>query len=83
MTPFEIGLCAGIAWAAVLVVWALAEMTSGEPSSWLIMVACIYEGFDLTPRGLAIGAAWAFADGFLSGFLISWIINVVLSFFLH
>ncbi|MFZ2957103.1 MAG: hypothetical protein WA705_09455 [Candidatus Ozemobacteraceae bacterium] len=81
MTPFEIGLCAGIVWAAILVVWALAEMTSGDPSPWLVMVACVYEGFDLTPRGLLFGAAWAFVDGFISGYVVSWLGTAILSLF--
>ncbi len=77
MTPFEIGILVGMAWAAVLTVWALAEITSGEPSPWLLVVAIVYEGFDLTPRGIIHGAAWAFADGFISGYVISWIAALI------
>ncbi|OQA05808.1 MAG: hypothetical protein BWY66_02223 [bacterium ADurb.Bin374] len=77
MTPFEIGILVGMAWAAVLTVWALAEITSGEPSPWLLVVAVVYEGFDLTPRGILQGAAWAFADGFISGYVISWLASLI------
>jgi hypothetical protein len=75
MTPVEIGLLAGIMWAFALVVWTLAEITSGEPSPWLLLIAYIYEGFNFTPKGILVGAAWAFADGFISGFVISFLIN--------
>jgi hypothetical protein len=62
-------------WAFALVVWTLAEITSGEPSPWLLLIAYIYEGFNFTPKGILVGAAWAFADGFISGFVISFLIN--------
>jgi hypothetical protein len=75
MTPLEIGILAGIMWAFALVVWTLAEITGGEPSPLLLLIAYIYEGFNFTPRGILIGACWAFADGFISGYVISFIIK--------
>lgn len=76
MSPIEIGFCFGMAWAAILVVWSLAEITTGDPSPWLLLVACVYEGFDLTPRGILFGAFWAFADGFISGYVIAWVLSI-------
>ena len=73
MTPFEVGLSLGIAWAAILVVWSLADVTTGEPSPWLLLITCIYHGFELTPVGILFGAVWAFADGFISGYVISYL----------
>jgi hypothetical protein len=77
VTPIDVGFLLGVLWASVLVVWTLAEMTSGEPSPWVVMVACIYQGYDLSPRGILVGGLWAFADGFISGYVIwsivSWI----------
>lgn len=77
MTPLEIGILAGFMWAFALVVWTLTEITSGEPSPWLMLIAYIYEGFNFTPKGILIGAGWAFADGFISGYILgllfSWI----------
>lgn len=75
MTSFEIGILAGMIWAFALVVWTLAEITAGEPSPWLLLVAYIYEGFNFTPRGILVGAGWAFADGFITGYVVSFIIN--------
>lgn len=75
MTPFEIGILAGMIWSFALVVWTLAEITSGEPSPWLMLVAYIYEGFNFTPAGILKGASWAFADGFISGYIISLLIQ--------
>ncbi len=77
MSPVEIGFCLGIAWAAFLVVWSLAEITTGEPSPWLLLIAYIYEGFDLTPKGILLGAGWAFADGFISGYIIAWLWSLI------
>ena len=73
MTPFEIGILGGFAWAAILVVWALADLTSGEPSPYLVLVGFVYEGFDYSWKGIFIGALWAFADGFISGFCLWWL----------
>jgi len=77
VTPLEIGILAGFVWSSILTVWALAEITSGEPSPWLLLVAAVYEGFDLTPRGILRGAVWAFADGFISGYLVTWLLSWV------
>jgi len=71
MSPFEIGILVGIMWAFALVVWTLTEITSGEPSPWLMLIAYIYEGFNFTPKGILTGAGWAFADGFISGYILS------------
>ena len=70
MTPVEVGFIGGVTWAAVLLVWTLAELTLGEPSPWLLLVPMVYDGFDFSPKGIMIGAFWAFADGFVSGFLL-------------
>ncbi len=78
LTPFEIGLLAGLIWAIVLIVWALVSMTSGEASQWLVLVAYIYEGFDFSTGGLLKGAAWAFADGFVSAYVISYVIQLLI-----
>ena len=69
MTPIEVGFLAGLMWAFALVVWTLAEITSGEPSPWLILIAYIYEGFNFTPKGIMIGAGWAFTDGLFQDML--------------
>ena len=75
MTPLDAGILAGLMWAFTLVIWTLAEVTTGEPSPWLILVAYIYDGFNFTTKGILIGATWAFVDGFISGFIISSIIT--------
>ncbi|MBI3038486.1 hypothetical protein HYY75_05460 [bacterium] len=74
MTSFEVGICTGIVWAAILVVWTLADITTGEPSQLLLLISLIYDGYDFTPKGLLVGALWAFVDGFYSGYIISWIV---------
>lgn len=78
MTPFEIGILAGMIWAFILIVWTLAEITTGEPSPWLLLVAYIYEGFNFSPKGILTGAAWAFADGFITGYVVSFLFSWLL-----
>lgn len=77
MTPFEIGILTGMMWAFVLVVWTLSELTSGEPSPWLMLIVYIYDGFNFSPRGILIGASWAFVDGFITGYIISYVLTWV------
>ena len=77
MTPIELGICLGAVWSAILVVWSLADVTTGEPSPWLLVIACVYDGYDLTPRGIMFGAVWAFVDGFISGYVISWLLSFI------
>lgn len=77
MTPVEVGLLCGILWASILTAWALADQVGDEPHPLLVVIQEIYAGFDPTWKGIAIGALWAFADGFLSGYALatlwSWI----------
>jgi hypothetical protein len=77
MTPLEVGICLGLVWSAILTVWSLADLTTGDPSPWLLLVACVYDGFDLTPRGITLGAVWAFVDGCVSG----WFLATLVSYF--
>lgn len=79
MSPVEIGIMCGVAWAMILVVWTLTEMTTGEPSPWIMLVFYVYQGFNFTTKGIITGACWAFADGFVSGFVISFMIQWIIS----
>lgn len=77
MTPLEIGIVAGVVWALVLTVWALVSVTLGEASHWIVLITYIYEGFDFSAKGILIGAAWAFCDGFVSGFVLAYLFKIV------
>ena len=77
MSPLEIGFIAGFVWAVVLTVWALVAVTIGEASPLLVLITYVYEGFEFTAKGILIGAAWAFADGFVSGFVIAYLIKIL------
>ncbi|MBF0543488.1 MAG: hypothetical protein HQM08_03595 [Candidatus Riflebacteria bacterium] len=81
MSPFEIAICSGIIWASILIVWTLAELTTGDPHPLLVLIMQVYDGFDFTPWGLIVGGTWAFADGFVSGFVISWFGKALFWFF--
>lgn len=78
MTTLEIALLFGFIWAITLVVWALASITSGERSNLLLMVAYVYEGFNFSTKGIVLGAAWAFADGFVTAYLVTCLLRLLL-----
>jgi hypothetical protein len=77
MTIFEIAILSGFTWAITLVVWVLASITSGARSPLLVMVAYVYEGFNFTTKGIVKGAAWAFADGFVTAYLITYLLRLM------
>ncbi len=78
MTTFEIAFLSGFAWALTLVVWTLATITSGTKNHLLVIVAYVYEGFNFTAKGIAKGAAWAFADGFVTAYLVVYVVKLLL-----
>lgn len=69
-----IALTSAITLAAwVVFLGVLARFGWGE--YWRDLIADLYLGYDDSALGLAIGATWAFADGFTVGFAYAWLYN--------
>lgn len=69
-----LGLTLGVLWGGGLLVATLWVMIGGG-GGHLVMLKRFYLGYDLTPLGAAIGAIWAFVDGFIGGWLLAWLYN--------
>ena len=78
LDPLRLGLAAGIICAAGIALMAcLARLFEwGGPAGEII--ASVYIGYGATWAGLAAGARWGFADGFVGGFLITCLYNLLL-----
>lgn len=72
-----LGMSLGITWGlAVLVLGVLAK--AGKIGLlWVSMLSSVYIGFATTPKGIAIGVAWAFAEAFVCGIVIALIYNLI------
>ncbi|NIP17910.1 MAG: hypothetical protein GWM87_06960 [Xanthomonadales bacterium] len=68
-------LACGILWSAALflVTWwvIVLEGSSGNPT-W---IGSIYIGYNISPLGSIIGAAWGFVDGLIGGAVLAWLYN--------
>lgn len=72
--PWALGLTGGITTAVwVVSIGLLARIGWGE--RWASLFSDLYLGYDTSRRGLAIGAVWAFADGFTVGAAFAWLYN--------
>jgi hypothetical protein len=69
-----LGNAMGLLWAGAVVVLGLTARRSWG-YEWRDLLADVYLGYDSTNRGLVVGAAWAFADGFAGAYLLAWFYN--------
>lgn len=67
-------LACGLLWAVGVVGLGLLAR-SGWGRRWERLLADAYRGYDESGRGLAVGAGWAFADGFTGGLAFAWLYN--------
>ncbi|SEO08776.1 hypothetical protein SAMN05216388_100819 [Halorientalis persicus] len=65
-----LGKAMGSLWAGAVVVLGVAARL-GWGDEWRDLLADVYLGYDSTAKGLTVGAAWAFADGFVGAYLLA------------
>lgn len=77
LDPRAFGLACGLLWAgAVVVLGVLARFGWGD--RWERLLADVYRGYGESTTGLAIGAVWAFLDGFSGGYAFAWLYDALL-----
>ena len=69
-----LGSAVGVLWAGGVVVLGLTARL-GWGDKWRDMLSDVYIGYDSTPRGITMGAVWAFVDGFVGAYLLAWLYN--------
>lgn len=72
-----LGLSLAITWTLLVVLSGILAATMNYGGAWMTLLSSIYIGFDATPKGIAIGALWAFADGLIVGVLVAFFYNFV------
>lgn len=76
LDPLALGVTGGLTTAVwVVSIGVLARFGWGD--RWRDLFADLYLGYDSSATGLAVGAAWAFVDGFTVGAGFAWLYNAV------
>lgn len=76
LDPWALGLTGGVTLAVwVVFIGVLARIGWGD--RWRQLFADLYPGYGSSALGLAIGASWAFVDGFTVGAAFAWLYNTV------
>ncbi|MDG5776214.1 bacteriophage holin [Haloarculaceae archaeon H-GB2-1] len=70
-----LGRAMGLLWAGAVVALGLAARR-GWGDEWRDLLSDVYLGYDSTNRGVAVGAVWAFADGFVGAYLLAKLYNL-------
>jgi hypothetical protein len=74
------GMATGAAAATLMLAISIARVTLPTAHQFpLVLLREYFAGFDLTPLGIAIGVAWAFAVGFVGGWFGAFCRNLALA----
>jgi hypothetical protein len=74
--PLALGVAIGVLWALYVFCVGITAMF-GWGEVLVGALASLYIGYAASIVGAAIGAIWAFVDGFVAGLVIAWIYNRV------
>lgn len=74
--PLALGIAIGVLWAIYVFFAGIAAMF-GWGNALVEALASLYIGYGASVVGAAIGALWAFVDGFIAGVVIAWVYNAV------
>ncbi len=74
LDPKALGLTGGLTLSAWVVVLGLLSRI-GWGDRWRQLFADLYPGYGSSTAGLAVGATWAFVDGFSVGVAFAWLYN--------
>ncbi|MFA5286753.1 MAG: bacteriophage holin [Candidatus Omnitrophota bacterium] len=69
------GFTLGIVWGLSLVIMGILAMTINYGAAFVHALSKLYLGYDLSVRGIILGAIWGFVDAGLGGFAIAWLYN--------
>ncbi len=67
---------------AMAIMWSLSILVTGFTAmhGWggmfVEVMGSLYKGYDATPKGACIGAAWAFGDGLVGGAVLAFLYNM-------
>lgn len=67
-------LACGLLWSGAVVALGIVARV-GWGRRWERLLADVYRGYSESVPGLAVGAVWAFVDGFTGGYAFAWLYN--------
>jgi len=70
-----LGLTLGIVWSASLLTMGILAMTINYGVDFVNALGKFYLGYNMTIKGLIIGAIWGFFDAGIGGIVIGWLYN--------
>jgi hypothetical protein len=73
------GIAMGVAGALLMAGVTLLSLVEAPEWKGLALLSNYFAGYSVTWSGVAIGAAWAFAVGFVTGWLIAFARNLTLA----
>ncbi len=76
LNVLSLALAFAIIWAAGVFLFTWLIIFREGPTGEKTLLGRIYLGYKITPAGSIIGAAWAFADGFITAAIFAWIYNL-------
>ena len=74
LSPNALGIAIGVLWALYVVFCGITAMF-GWGVALVDTLSSLYIGYAPSIVGAAIGAIWAFVDGYIAGVVIGWIYN--------
>ena len=77
MSIRALALTAGIFGAATMFFLAWWLILTGNAEGPPTLLERIYIGYDFTPMGSVIGAAWGFVDWGIAGAIFAWLYNKI------
>lgn len=76
LSAVGLGFAAAVLCALSMVVLGVLNMQYGIGAKMIELVASLYKGYDATWHGIAIGAGYSAAKGFVGGLLFGWVYNI-------
>jgi hypothetical protein len=73
--PLALGIAIGVLWALYVGGLGITAMFNWG-TALVAPLASLYIGYAASIVGAIVGAAWAFADGFVAGVVIAWVYNL-------
>lgn len=76
LSACALGVSLGVLSVIWVVVLGLVAMYLNVGQEWVKLAGTVYVGYAATFVGIALGALWAFVDGFVCGVLIAFFYNL-------
>jgi hypothetical protein len=77
LDPVRLGLAAGVIGGVGTFLTTLFAIATGYAHEYLLSLASIYPGYDVSVNGSVLGLVYGFLGGFIGLFLLGWVYNLL------